>query len=101
LHFQLAMAAEPEYHAETADISSSGICILTDRPPMVGSVIEVCLKIPEMITGKRAAEWRITGHVVHVQESSLESGKYGVGVQFDCYEVRTAYRAPSLTINVT
>jgi len=94
------MAADPEYHAESADISASGVCILTDRPPVVGSVIELRLKIPEMITGKRSPEWRITGHVVHVQQSSLESGKYGVGVQFDCYEVRAAYRAPSHNISL-
>jgi hypothetical protein len=56
----------------------------TDAPPRIGSILHVRLRLLEMIMGWRVPEWRITGHVVHVESS--EPGKYGVGVQFHYYE---------------
>ena len=57
----------------------------TDAPPRLGSILEVRLRMPEMIMGWRVPEWTITGHVVHVEEGA-EPGKYSVGVQFHYYE---------------
>jgi hypothetical protein len=85
LHFQLTKSPEPECSAETLDISSRGMCMETDAPPGVGAILMVRLRMPEMIMGWHAPEWRITGHVVHV-ESGSEPGEFEVGVQFHYYE---------------
>jgi hypothetical protein len=37
LHFQLAKSSEPEYAAETLDVSSCGMRMETDAPPRVGA----------------------------------------------------------------
>jgi len=91
LHFQVAKSAEPECHAETVDISSRGVLMETDAPPEIGSILEVRLRMPEMIMGWRVPEWTITGHVVHV-EAGAEPGKYSVGVQFHYYEAAATHR---------
>ena len=91
LHFQLAKSSEPECAAETLDVSSRGVRMETDAPPRIGAVLEVRLRMPEMITGWRVPEWRITGHVVHVEAGS-EPGMYGVGVEFHYYEATTPQR---------
>jgi PilZ domain len=96
LHFHLAKSSEPESAAETLDVSSRGVCMETDAPPGIGAILEVRLRLPEMIMGWRAPEWRITGHVVHVELSS-EPGKYGVGVQFHYYEAMTPQRGRPIT----
>jgi len=85
LHFQLTKSPELECSAETLDISSRGMCMETDAPPGVGAILMVRLRMPEMIMGWRAPEWRITCHVIHVELSS-EPGKFDVGVQFHYYE---------------
>lgn len=85
MHFQLTRSSEPECTAETLDISSSGVLMETDSPPRVGAILLMRVRLPEMIIGWRVPEWRITGHVVHVEATS-EPGKYGVGVQFHYYE---------------
>src|SRR5256885_2699352 len=92
LHFQSSKSPEPECSAETLDISSRGMCMETDTPPGVGAILMVRLRMPEMIMGWRATEWRITGHVIHVELSS-EPGKFDVGVQFHYYEAATPRRA--------
>jgi PilZ domain len=94
LHFQLAKSSEPECAAETLDVSSRGVCMETEAPPRVGAILEIRLRLPEMIMGWRVPEWRITGQVVHVESS--EPGKYGVGVQFHYYEAM----APPLGVPV-
>jgi len=89
LHFQVAKSSEPECTAETLDVSSRGVCMETDAPPRIGTILEV--RLPEMIMGWRVPEWRITGHVVHVGAGS-EPGKYGVGVEFHYYEAMAPQR---------
>lgn len=91
LHFQLAKSSEPECAAETMDVSSRGMCMETDTPPQIGAILQVRLRLPEMIMGWRVPEWRITGHVVHVESS--EPGKYEVGVQFHYYETMVPQRS--------
>lgn len=94
LHFHVAQFPEPECAAESLDVSSRGVCMKTDAPPGIGTILEVRMRLPEMIVGWRVPEWRITGHVVHVEMSS-EPGKYGVGVQFHYYEAAAPQRGRS------
>jgi len=97
LHFRLVKSSDsaPECAAETRDVSSRGVCLETDAPPGVGSLLVVRLRLPEMILGWRVPEWRITAHVVHV-EPAADPGKFGVGVQFHYYEPMAALRGQSL-----
>ena len=90
LHFHLPKSSEAEYAAETLDVSSRGVCMETDSPPRIGAILVLRLRMPEMIMGWRVPEWRITGHVVHVE--SGEPGKFEVGVQFHYYEAMSPQR---------
>jgi hypothetical protein len=49
-------------------------------------MLRMQLRLPEMITGWRVSEWRITGHVVHVKPTGDEREIYDLGVQFHYYE---------------
>jgi hypothetical protein len=91
LRFQVAKSSEPEYAAETLDVSSCGMCMETDAPPRVGAILQVRLRLPEMIIGWRVPEWSITGRVVHVKLSA-EPAKYDVGVEFHYYEAAAPHR---------
>lgn len=97
VHFQSAKSpdTEAECAAETRDVSSRGVCMETEAPPGVGSLVVVRLRLPEMIVGWRVPEWRITGHVVHVRPAG-DPGKFGVGVQFHYYEPLSPQRGRSL-----
>lgn len=90
VHFELTKSSEPERAAETIDISSRGVLMETDAPPRVGTILRMRVRLPEMIMGARLPESHIIGHVVHVQSGS--EGKFGVGVQFDCYETSSGRR---------
>jgi hypothetical protein len=91
LHFQLAKSSEPECTAETLDVSSRGVCMETEAPPGIGAIVEIRLRLPEMIMGWRVPEWSIMGRVVHVKLSA-EPAKYNVGVQFHYYEAAAPHR---------
>jgi hypothetical protein len=43
--------------------------------------------MPAEITGKRAADWLCTGHVVRVVPATLPGQNSWVGVAFDFYEI--------------
>jgi hypothetical protein len=49
-------------------------------------MLRIQLRLPEMITGWRVSEWRITGHVVHVKPNGGQYESYDLGVQFHYYE---------------
>jgi PilZ domain-containing protein len=87
LRVRVWKSAIPEQLGESTNISEHGMSLATDLPIAVGTVVEVLLKMPEEITGEPAAEWRCTGHVVHVEPTKSSSGEQRVGVQFDCYQV--------------
>jgi hypothetical protein len=53
----------------------------------VGTLLEILLKMPEVITGEPTIEWLSSGHVVRVEPIDSTRGKLGVGVQFDCFQV--------------
>ena len=86
INFRLAESPAPVCAAETLDLSLLGVCMETNAPPRIGTMLRVQLRLPTMITGWSVSEWRITGHVVHVKSSGGEPGMYGVGVQFHYYE---------------
>lgn len=76
-----------EQRAESENLSERGAYFAIDGPMVIGSAVEILLKMPEEISGNPATEWRCTGHVVRVEPVDTPQGKLGVGVQFDCYEI--------------
>ena len=76
-----------EERGESENLSENGILFATDSVIPVGTVLEIDLKMPEVITGAPAAEWLCSGHVVRLEPIDSPRGKLAVSVQFDCYEV--------------
>jgi len=70
-----------ERRAESENLSERGTFFATDAPIVVGSAVEILLKMPEEISGNPTTEWRCTGHVVRVEPADTPRGKVGVGVQ--------------------
>jgi hypothetical protein len=87
LRVRVWKSAVPEQAAESVNLSQRGIYFATDSLLRKGETVEVFFNMPEEIIGEPTSEWRCTGHVVRVEEINTPSGKQGVGVQFDCYEV--------------
>jgi hypothetical protein len=86
-------SAISEERGESENLSEKGILFATDASIAVGAVLDIFLKMPEMITGEPTTEWSCLGHVVRVAPSESHQGKLGVGVQFDCYQVSRAIPA--------
>jgi hypothetical protein len=86
LHFRLAASPAPLCDAETLDLSLYGALIETNAPQRVGAMLRMQLRLPEMITGWRVSDWRITGHVVRVKPPGDQRERYDLGVQFHYYE---------------
>jgi hypothetical protein len=76
-----------EQLSESENLSERGAFFATDAPLVIGSAIEILLKMPEEVTGKPAIDWRCTGHVVRLEPIDASRARLGVGVQFDCYEI--------------
>ena len=76
----------PEERAESVNLSQRGILFASSSRLAEGEVVEILLKMPEEITGQPTTEWRCTGQVVRVEPTDSSQGKFGVGVQFYCYE---------------
>ena len=76
----------PEERAESVNLSQRGILFASNSRIAEGEVVEILLKMPEEITGQPTTEWRCTGQVVRVEPTDSLQGKFGVGVQFYCYE---------------
>jgi hypothetical protein len=87
LRLRIWKSAIPEQRAESENLSERGIFFRTDSLLRVGTAVQVLLKMPEEITGEPTTEWLCSGHVVRVEPVNSPSGKLGVGVQFDCYEI--------------
>ena len=76
-----------EQLSESENLSERGAFFATNAPLVVGSAVEILLKMPGEVTGKPAIDWRCTGHVVRLEPIDASRAKLGVGVQFDCYEI--------------
>jgi PilZ domain len=87
LRVRMWKSTAPDQRGESVNISRRGIFFATDSPPKAGETIEIFLKMPEEVSGEPTTEWRCTGHVLRVKAINSALGKFGVGVQFDCYEV--------------
>ena len=87
LRFRIRKSSIPEQRAESENLSERGVYFSTKSPLSVGTAVDLLLKMPEEITGKKTTEWRCTGHVVRVEPKVFPEQQLGVGVEFDFYEV--------------
>ena len=87
LRVRVWKSGSAQRRTESVNISKTGAFFATDLPIAIGSAVEILLKMPEELTGKPAAEWRCTGHVVRLQPVDAAGGKLGVGVEFDYHEI--------------
>ena len=86
----------PEERAESVNLSQRGVFFASNSCIPEGEVVEILLKMPEEITGQPTTEWRCTGQVVRVEPAAAFQGKFGVGVQFYCYEA-SRFEQPDLS----
>jgi len=87
LQVRILKSAIQEHEAESLNVSIRGIYFRTDLPLREGTPVHLIFEMPQDVTRKPASQWRCTGHVVHVQPSSVPHDGIYVGVAFDCYEV--------------
>ena len=87
LRVRIWKSGSTERSAESENLSEGGTFFATDAPLVIGSAVEILVRMPEEITGKPATKWRCTGHVVRLEPVETPRGKFGVGVQFDCHEI--------------
>jgi hypothetical protein len=87
LRIRIWKSGIPEQRGESENLSERGILFATDTPIPIGTVVEILLKMPEVITGEPTTEWLCSGHVVRVEPIDSPRGKLGVGLQFDCYQI--------------
>jgi PilZ domain-containing protein len=80
-------SAFPDQESESENLSENGILFMTNSEMRVGTILEILLKMPELITNEPAAEWLCSGHVVRVEAIASAMGKFGVSMQFDCYQI--------------
>jgi hypothetical protein len=90
LRFRIRKSFIPEQRAETQNLSERGVFFATKFPLSVGTVVDLLLKMPQQITGRKTTEWRCMGHVVRVVAETFPEQNLGVGVEFDFYEISRA-----------
>jgi len=76
----------PEQKAESMNLSQNGAYFVTDYPLLVGTPVELFLKMPRELTGQPATEMRCTARVIHIRPEAAEDHKLGVGVHIERYD---------------
>jgi hypothetical protein len=85
LHIRLLLRPRPNSSfAEAIDVSSEGVCFISDIDLMVGEPIQITLPMPEEITGAPEEMRCYSGRVVHVRP--VGDCQLVVGVQFIFFE---------------
>jgi hypothetical protein len=80
----------PELSGESINISQRGILFTTAVPLLVGTPLEVSLRMPRALAGHAASELNCVARVVHVEPDAFIGGKAGIGLQIEQYQSRTA-----------
>jgi hypothetical protein len=75
--------------AETVNMSMGGLCLATDFPLQVGTLVELFVRIPREVSGERPTDVRCVARVVHI-DSGNGAGKAGVGMRIErCEMIKT------------
>jgi hypothetical protein len=92
LRMRVWKAGTSEHYLESENLSARGTFFTIPFPLQTGSALEIVLRMPQEVTGRPSADWRCTGRVVRVEPVDDDPGKFGIGVQFDCYEILDSKR---------
>ncbi|HEV2341368.1 MAG TPA: PilZ domain-containing protein [Candidatus Acidoferrales bacterium] len=76
-----------ERQIESLNMSYLGMYFASTEDIPEGTKIEMRFEMPAEITGKQDYAWRCMGRVVRVDREGQPEGKFGIGVQFDYYEL--------------
>jgi hypothetical protein len=79
-----------EQTAESINISQRGILFATSVPLLVGTPLEVSLKMPRELRTLSAGDVKCVGRVVHVQPNAFLGGKAGIGLHIERYQAGAA-----------
>jgi len=80
-----------EQTAESENISQRGMYFTTSFPLKVGMPLEVSLRMPQELAGRKSPnDVKCVARVVHVRANSLLGGKAGVGLHIERYEARAS-----------
>ncbi len=71
-----------EHFGTMLDVSPRGMRFKTITPLVVGSSIEVFMKLPDCVLGTASAEWRWIGTAVHVVSCEVPDHHIIVGLRF-------------------
>jgi hypothetical protein len=94
LRFRVLNSANSEERTgESINISQRGILFATAIPLVVGTPLEVSLKMPREIAGHAPSDLKYIARVVHVEPNAFLGGKAGIGLVIEQYQVRTAAKA--------
>jgi len=83
-----------EQTAEAENISQRGIYFTTTAHLKVGVQLEVSLRMPQEVAGVNSTNVKCVARVVHINASSLLSGKAGVGLHIERYEAKASAGDP-------
>jgi hypothetical protein len=79
-----------ELSGESINISQRGILFATAIPLIVGTPLEVWLKMPRELAGDATSDLKCIARVVHVEPNAFLGGKAGIGLHIEEYQARTA-----------
>jgi PilZ domain len=79
-----------EQTAQSINISQRGILFATAVPLVVGTPLEVSLKMPRELQTFAANDVKCVARVVHVQPNAFLGGKTGIGLHIERYEAGAA-----------
>jgi hypothetical protein len=85
--WNLAGSADSVQSTESIDVSIRGIHFSTESRFEIGTPVQVLLRMPEEVTGRRSPRWNCRGRVVHVDGNCDVNGRKGVGVEIQYYDV--------------
>jgi hypothetical protein len=79
-----------EQVAESINISQRGLLFATTIPLMVGTPLEVSLKMPHELAGPVSNDERCVARVVHVQPNAFFGGNAAIGLRMERYKEEAA-----------
>jgi len=82
-----------ELTGESINISQRGILFATAVPLVVGTPLEVSLKMPREVEGHAASDLKCIARVVHVEPNAFLGGKAGIGLHIEQYQARADAKA--------
>ena len=86
-----------ELTGESINISQRGILFATAIPLLIGTPLEVSLKMPREMAGHAVSDLKCIARVVHVEPNAFLGGKAGIGLLIEQYQARTAAKAEAET----